>query len=177
MGIDPATKKYVPFDIVDKKFASNYMNLIIHPLERQGVDFWWLDWQAWGTTKIPGVTPTWWLNYVFFTDMERKNADRPLLFHRWGGLGNHRYQIGFSGDVVSVWESLAFQPRFTATAANVGYGYGVTTSAVTCPERFLPNFIRAGSNGECSVPSCGRTSRKTEMLNEESGRIRRISFG
>ena len=123
MGIDPATKKYVPFDIVDKKFATNYMNLIIHPLERQGVDFWWLDWQAWGTTKIPGVTPTWWLNYVFYTDMERKNADRPLLFHRWGGLGNHRYQIGFSGDVVSVWESLAFQPRFTATAANVGYGY------------------------------------------------------
>jgi len=123
MGIDTATKKYVPFDIVDKKFAANYMNLIIHPLERQGVDFWWLDWQAWGTTKIPGVTPTWWLNYVFFTDMERKNAERPLLFHRWGGLGNHRYQIGFSGDVVSVWESLAFQPRFTATAANVGYGY------------------------------------------------------
>ena len=123
MGIDTATKKYVPFDIVDKKFATNYMNLIIHPLEHQGVDFWWLDWQAWGTTKIPGVTPTWWLNYVFFTDMERRKADRPLLFHRWGGLGNHRYQIGFSGDVVSVWESLAFQPKFTATAANVGYGY------------------------------------------------------
>ncbi len=123
MGIDTATKKYVPFDIVDKKFATNYMNLIIHPLEHQGVDFWWLDWQQWGTTKIPGVTPTWWLNYVFFTDMERRKADRPLLFHRWGGLGNHRYQIGFSGDVVSVWESLAFQPKFTATAANVGYGY------------------------------------------------------
>ena len=123
MGIDPATRQYVPFDIVDKKFAANFMNLIIHPLERQGVDFWWLDWQQWGTTKIPGVTPTWWLNYVFYTDMERKNADRPLLFHRWGGLGNHRYQIGFSGDVVSVWESLAFQPKFTATSANVGYGY------------------------------------------------------
>jgi alpha-glucosidase len=46
-----------------------------------------------------------------------------LLFHRWGGLGNHRYQIGFSGDTVSVWESLAFQPWFTATAANVGYAY------------------------------------------------------
>ena len=25
MGIDPATKKYVPFDITDKKFATNYM--------------------------------------------------------------------------------------------------------------------------------------------------------
>lgn len=123
MGIDSSTKKYVPFDIVDKKFATNYLNLMIRPLERQGVDFWWLDWQQWGTTKIPGVTPTWWLNYVFFIDMERRGQARPLLFHRWGGLGNHRYQIGFSGDVINVWESLAFQPYFTATAANVGYGY------------------------------------------------------
>ena len=123
MGIDPSTKKYVPFDIVDKNFATNFLNLIIRPLEKQGVDFWWLDWQQWGTTRIPGVTPMWWLNYVFFTDMERKSESRPLLFHRWGGLGNHRYQIGFSGDVINVWESLAFQPSFTATAANVGYGY------------------------------------------------------
>jgi alpha-glucosidase len=123
MGIDPSTKKYVPFDIVEKKFARNYMDLVIHPLEKQGVDFWWLDWQQWGTTKIPGVTPTWWLNYVFFTDMERSGRARPLLFHRWGGLGNHRYQIGFSGDVISVWESLQFQPYFTATASNVGFGY------------------------------------------------------
>jgi alpha-glucosidase len=123
MGIDPATKKYIPFDIVDKTFAGNYFEQVIHPLERRGIDFWWLDWQQWGTTKIPGVTPTWWLNYVFFTDMERRNTTRPLLFHRWGGLGNHRYQVGFSGDVISVWKSLAFQPYFTATAANVGFGY------------------------------------------------------
>ena len=68
------------------------------------------------------MNPTWWINYVHFTDQERE-GERPLLFHRWGGLGNHRYQIGFSGDTVSVWDSLAFQPWFTATAANVGYAY------------------------------------------------------
>jgi alpha-glucosidase (family GH31 glycosyl hydrolase) len=122
MGIDPATKKYVPFDITDKKYATNYMNLLHHPLEKQGIDFWWLDWQQEPTTKLGNVNPTWWLNYVHFTDQEREGK-RPLLFHRWGGLGNHRYQIGFSGDTVSVWDSLAFQPWFTATAANVGYAY------------------------------------------------------
>jgi alpha-glucosidase len=122
MGIDPATKKYVPFDITDKKFATNYMNLLHHPLEKQGIDFWWLDWQQKQPTKMVGVTPTWWLNYVHFTDQQREEK-RPLLFHRWGGLGNHRYQIGFSGDSISVWDSLAFQPWFTATAANVGYAY------------------------------------------------------
>jgi alpha-glucosidase len=122
MGIDPATQKYVPFDITNKKFATNYMDLLHHPLEKQGVDFWWLDWQQETNTQTPGVSPTWWLNYVHFSDQEREGK-RPLLFHRWGGLGNHRYQIGFSGDTISVWDSLAFQPWFTATAANVGYAY------------------------------------------------------
>jgi len=123
MGIDPATKKYIPFDIVHKKFTENFMNLVLHPMEDDGVDFWWLDWQQWSTTTIPGVNPTFYLNYVFFSDMERRNKKRPLIFHRYGGLGNHRYQIGFSGDTLSTWDSLAFQPYFTSTAANVGYGY------------------------------------------------------
>jgi alpha-glucosidase len=112
----------VAFDITNKKFATNYMNLLHHPLERQGIDFWWLDWQQEPNTKMAGVNPTWWLNYVHFTDQEREGK-RPMLFHRWGGLGNHRYQIGFSGDTISVWDSLAFQPWFTSTAANVGYAY------------------------------------------------------
>jgi alpha-glucosidase len=122
MGIDPATKKYVPFDPTNKLWATNYFKLVLHPLEEQGIDFWWLDWQQELNTRLPGVNNTWWLNYLHFTDQEREGK-RPLLFHRWGGLGNHRYQIGFSGDTISVWPSLAFQPWFTATAANVGYAY------------------------------------------------------
>jgi alpha-glucosidase (family GH31 glycosyl hydrolase) len=123
MGVDPMTKKYIPFDIVDKKFASNFLSIVLRPLEKQGVDFWWLDWQQWSSTKIPGVTPTWWLNYVFFTDMERKGVARPIIMHRWGGLGNHRYQIGFSGDAYSTWRTLGFEAYFTPTASNVGFGY------------------------------------------------------
>jgi alpha-glucosidase len=122
MGQDPAEKKYVPFDITNQKFAQNYMDILHHPLEKQGIDFWWLDWQQEKNTQMAGVSPTWWLNYVHFTDQQREGK-RPLLFHRWGGLGNHRYQIGFSGDTFSDWDSLAFQPWFTATAANVGYAY------------------------------------------------------
>jgi hypothetical protein len=73
------------------------------------------------------LNPTMWLNYLFFTDPgmwgrgPMKNH-RPIIFHRWGGLGNHRMPLGFSGDVVSSWESLQFQTYFTATAANVLYG-------------------------------------------------------
>ncbi|MBI3406173.1 MAG: DUF5110 domain-containing protein [Acidobacteria bacterium] len=122
MGIDPASQKYVPFDIASKKFTQNYFDILHHPKEKQGVDFWWLDWQQEDKTSLQGVNPTWWLNYVHFTDKEGR-GERGMLFHRWGGLGNHRYQIGFSGDTSSTWDSLAFQPFFTATAANVGYAY------------------------------------------------------
>jgi len=46
-----------------------------------------------------------------------------VILHRWGGLGNQRYPIGFSGDVDASWASLAFQPFVTSAAANVNFGY------------------------------------------------------
>jgi alpha-glucosidase (family GH31 glycosyl hydrolase) len=123
MGVDPATKQYIPFEIWDRHFAQVYFDDVIHPLERQGVDFWWLDWQQRNTTGIPGLNPTIWLNHVFFNDMTAEGKARPIIFHRFGGLGSQRYQVGFSGDAASTWEMLAFEPEFTATAANVLYGY------------------------------------------------------
>lgn len=123
LGIDPATRAYVPFNIVDRRFARAYFDTLLHPLEEDGVDLWWLDWQQWNTTTIPGVNPTFYLNYLHFTDMQQRARRRPMIYHRWGGLGNHRYQIGFSGDTKISWASLAYQPYFTITAANVGFGY------------------------------------------------------
>jgi alpha-glucosidase len=161
MGIDPASKQYVPYDITNKKFAESYFNLVLHPLEKQGIDFWWLDWQQEQNTKMAGVTPTWWINYVHFTDQEREGR-RPILFHRWGGLGNHRYQIGFSGDTVSVWDSLAFQPWFT----------GVMTSADTCPARSIRSCSRAGWSSAHSAPSCAPIPRRILSRSGASGPIR-----
>ncbi len=123
LGVDPESGAWIPFRIEDPTFARAYLGRLIRPLELQGVDFWWLDWQQWSDTRIPGLTPTMWLNHVFFTDMERHGRRRPLILHRFGGLGSHRYQVGFSGDAASTWEVLAMQPEFTATAANVLYGY------------------------------------------------------
>ncbi|MFC3580819.1 glycoside hydrolase family 31 protein [Sphingomonas hylomeconis] len=114
----------VPFEAADKRFVKNWFDITLTPLAAQGVDFWWLDWQQWPESKlVPGLSNTWWLNYVFYTQMQRAGQDRALIYHRWGGLGNHRYQIGFSGDAVISWDSLAYQPYFTSTASNVLYGY------------------------------------------------------
>ncbi|MBN8644586.1 MAG: DUF5110 domain-containing protein [Planctomycetes bacterium] len=171
MGITDREVYRVPFDCTDRLFIENYFKLLHHPEEAKGVDFWWMDWQQGKNTKIPGLDPLYWLNYLHWTDFERRSHQglslggtgsggtglrpvqtpapasaasaaatpgagrkpappgtdygdkRPLIFSRWGGLGNHRYQVGFSGDTYNNWESLAFQPYFTATAANVGYAY------------------------------------------------------
>ncbi|MDE6623075.1 MAG: glycoside hydrolase family 31 protein [Alistipes sp.] len=124
MGIDPASKRTVPWVSSDKQFINSMFRHILTPMERNGVDFWWLDWQQHPTDpKVEGLSNTWWLNYVFFSNMEKNRDVRPMLYHRWGGLGNHRYQIGFSGDATISWASLDFQPYFNSTASNVLYGY------------------------------------------------------
>lgn len=123
MGIDPASRQPVPFDVSDPHFMKGYFEILHHPFEADGIDFWWLDWQQGASSPVPGLDPLWWLNHLHFLDHGRDGRRRPLIFSRWGGLGNHRYPIGFSGDTLVRWRTLAFQPRFTATAANVGYGW------------------------------------------------------
>ena len=108
----------------DKQYVKALFDTYLHPYIEDGVDFWWLDWQQWLNDKsIEELSNTWWCNYIFFSDMERQGTKRPMLYHRWGGLGNHRYQIGFSGDSYITWESLRFLPYFNSTASNVLYGY------------------------------------------------------
>ncbi len=119
-----STSQTIPWNIENKKFYKAFFKDILRPLENMGIDFWWLDWQQWMIARNePHLGNTFWLNHVFFNDKKFHSKDRPLIFHRWGGLGNHRYQIGFSGDAASTFSTLAFEPYFTATAANVGYGY------------------------------------------------------
>ena len=124
MGVDSTKHETIPYVGSDKKFMKGLMDKVLRPIEKDGVDFWWLDWQQWiSDKKVDNLSNTWWINYVFFSDMERNREARPMLYHRWGGLGNHRYQIGFSGDAIISWKSLAFQPYFTSCASNVLYGY------------------------------------------------------
>lgn len=124
MGVDPNSKKLIPYEGSNKKFMSGWLNTILRPMEKKGVDFWWLDWQQrLNDEKFKDLSNTWWINYVVFSDMARNRDTRPLLYHRWGGLGNHRYQIGFSGDTYISWASLKYQPYFNSTASNVLYGY------------------------------------------------------
>ncbi|XP_065915296.1 alpha-xylosidase BoGH31A-like isoform X1 [Dysidea avara] len=128
MGINPSTNDYVPLDITNVTFTTNWFKIVLGARVKEGIDFWWLDWQQGEEViNIPGVNPTFWLNHIFFTNPIQFDASpnytRPFILHRWGGLGNHRYQVGFSGDVIPSWDSLSFQVYFTLTASNVAFVY------------------------------------------------------
>ncbi|KAL4865168.1 hypothetical protein BDV12DRAFT_175129 [Aspergillus spectabilis] len=122
LGHDTTDKNAILFDPTSPKFMEAYFGILHRKLENDACDFWWVDWQQGPYSKIPGFDPLWLLNHFQYLDSGR-DGRTPLIFSRYGGPGSHRYPIGFSGDTVVSWDSLAFQPEFTATASNIGYGW------------------------------------------------------
>jgi len=135
MGKDPEKTLVIPFDILDKKYMENYFNIVHHPYEEDGIGFWWIDFQQGNTyywkysensteERDPRekLDPLWMLNHLHTIDIAR-DGKRPMIFSRFCGYGSHRYPVGFSGDTIITWETLAFLPYFTATASNVGYSW------------------------------------------------------
>lgn len=135
-GIDPSTKERVRLDILSPEYMEKYFDILHHPYEEDGVDFWWMDWQQgqsywWihdenknGIMKDEReiLDPLWMLNHLHIADIKR-NGKRPMFFSRYSGPGSQRYPVGFSGDTLVTWESLNFQPYFTASASNIGYSW------------------------------------------------------
>lgn len=120
MGVDPKSKRVVSFDIADDNFVNNYFKILHHPYERDGVDFWWIDWQQGTKSSKAGLDPLWALNHYHYYDNGR-DGKHPLIMSRYCGIGSHRYPIGFSGDTVISWATLEYMPYFTSTSTNAGY--------------------------------------------------------
>lgn len=123
-GENPDEGRRIPFDNTHPGFMRAYFDCLHHPLERKGVDFWWMDWQeSRAGSKVTGLHSLPWINELHWQDQQRRQPrQRPLNFTRYGGLGSGRRPVGFSGETIISWESLAFQPYFTATANNVLFG-------------------------------------------------------
>ena len=125
LGYDASYTDDIPWKIEDYDFYKALFKNIISEHEKTGVDFWWIDWQQYLTAKdVPGLGETFWCNHVFFEDMRRNRPHlRPVIYHRWGGLGSHRYPICFSGDTWASWSMLGYEIFFTSNASNVCYDY------------------------------------------------------
>lgn len=168
MGVDPQSKQTIPWVNSDKRTMQNVFKDVLGPMEKDGVDFWWLDWQqGLYDPKVKNLSNTWWINYVFFSNMEQNRETRPMLYHRWGGLGNHRYQVGFSGDAVVSWNSLAFQPYFNATASNVLYGYWSHDLGGHIGDRIDPEMYTRWLQFGALSPIMRTHSQKSAGMNKE----------
>jgi len=120
MGADPAPKRTIPFDAGSKTYMDALFSTVFAPLEKDGVDFWWLDWQQYPNThSVPDLTNLFWLNTLLY-DRTARGGQRGLSFSRWAGWGDHRHPIHFSGDANTGFPMLAFEVPFTSTAGNVG---------------------------------------------------------
>jgi len=119
IGADPAAGA-TPFDPSNRLQMEALSTTVLAPLDRAGVDFWWVDWQQGAYTRgNPELGNLWWLNHLF-TQWSTGNGRRGAVLSRWGGWGDHRHPIHFSGDTDTGWPMLRFMIPFTATSGNVG---------------------------------------------------------
>ena len=118
MGV--TDKKDIPFVCGNDDYWNNYFDILHKPYERDGVDFWWIDWQQGKKSDVEGLDPLCALNHYHFLD-NAENGELPLILSRYCGYGSHRYPLGFSGDTAISWRVLDFQPYFTINAANCAY--------------------------------------------------------
>jgi alpha-glucosidase (family GH31 glycosyl hydrolase) len=121
-------KDSIGIDFVNKTSVYAFEDTVMRLLSDLGFDIPWIDWQQGGKQGgLPGgrLNPTFTTDKVRATNHMRRGENvRDPVLARWGGLGTHRYQMGFSGDVAGLtWKNMAYQPYFSLQAANVGYGF------------------------------------------------------
>ena len=46
MGQDPASQKTLTYDAGNRNYIETLLKMTHTPLEKEGVDFWWLDWMG-----------------------------------------------------------------------------------------------------------------------------------
>ena len=122
VGINPETKKKVDFKCGSDEHWNAYFDVLHKPYEKEGVDFWWIDWQQGKKSDVDGLDPLNALNHYHFLD-NAEDGRMPMILSRYAGLGSHRYPLGFSGDTAISWRVFNFQPYFTFTASNAAYSW------------------------------------------------------
>jgi len=118
--------RIIPFQAGSKKYMDAYFKYAHEPLEKEGVDVWWVDWQQDSlyphVSGVPGLKHWTWLNRLYYEHTDKPDQ-RGLSFARWGGLGDQKYPIEFSGDTGCCWPMLAFEIAMNSCSANAGCCY------------------------------------------------------
>jgi alpha-glucosidase (family GH31 glycosyl hydrolase) len=114
-----------------KEAVKTWRDVLLGPPFDMGMDFWWVD----GWIKPPfAVTPLgqsckmgtnsqFWVNHHYYETASEKTDRRGLILSRWGGIGDHRHPVQFSGDTYSDWATMREQVDYTARSGSLGVAY------------------------------------------------------
>ena len=105
------------FNVMNDAVIENYFNFLIHPLDKMGVDFYWID----ETTKQERENAI--LDYYHTEDMKKDYQKRPMLLSRNVTSAPHRYPVLYSGKTIVSWDTLKMIPFHNALASNIGVSY------------------------------------------------------
>lgn len=163
MGENPDSGKTLPFDAGSKKYLDAFYATTHASLEKEGVDFWWLDWQQFpDTISVPDLRNLPWLNRYNFLRSET-DGKRGVSFSRWGGWGDQKYPIHFSGDADTGWPMLAFEVPFTSTSGNVGCFFWTHDIGGHMGGRNEESYARWCQFGAMSASLRSHSTRKPDM--------------
>lgn len=148
MGLDAENKENIPFAPGDKKYMEAFYACAHAPSEKAGVDFWWVDWQQdYVMPTVPGlknqpVLP--WLNHMYY-EHSRADGKRGASYSRWGGWGDQKHPMYFSGDTATTWSALEFEIAMTVASANsmcFWWGHDIGGFAPVSEDRQPEMYVR-----------------------------------
>lgn len=111
----------------NQTFVDAFFDTIVDAAPIKGTaDYWWLDYPG-GASEISGwdqqeAASLYWSNRMF-AEHARRKKQRPVILARYGGLGQQRDGLGFSGDTFEAFSTLEFQVEMTPAASNVLFGW------------------------------------------------------
>lgn len=106
----------IPFNSLNPKVIDAYLKILIHPLENDGIDFFWLD-----IRKEKDIKDLWRLSHYHFLDRNDKN--RSMILARNVVTAPHRYPILYSGKTIVNWDTLKMIPFYNECATNIGVAF------------------------------------------------------
>lgn len=123
VGIEPSTGAQLPQNFTNFAYQSALFSKCIADV---GADYIWEDgslskWKHTGAFSDNSDNLMW--SVHLHDSYMRYRGARPMVLARFGGLGQHRYAIGFSGDAKSSWETLSAEIFMTSKASNVLFAH------------------------------------------------------
>ena len=109
---------FIPFNVLNPRWVDVYLKMYIHPLDKLGVNFYWLK----NNNKISNKE-RFLLNHYQTYDMLRNFDNRPLILSSYTGICDHRYPILYSGKQSVSWETLSAIPKHNFSATNKGISW------------------------------------------------------